>query len=201
MTRFKAFSILFVAMFFLFTGEAKASISPVSIAIIPPVQFPPNSFSIVGVRASALWGRHRDIYGFDFSAVGNITEQDFVGVGASGVFNWTQGQTTILGLQLAGVLNLNTDKTKVYGLQVALGANSNTAASKVVGLQVSMANLGKHTNIYGFQVGLYNRALNVYGIQVGIVNYATSLHGIQIGLINFHHKGTVSVSPIINIGF
>ena len=200
MMKLSLISILSVFIIYL-PGKAEAAVSPLSINIIPPVQFPPNSFSVVGLRASVLWGKHRDMYGLDFGVAGNITEQDFIGIGASGLFNWTQGQTTVLGLQLAGLFNLNSNKTSVYGLQVALGANSNTAASKIVGLQVSMANLSKHTNIYGFQVGLYNRALNVYGLQIGLINYATSLHGIQIGLINFHHKGTVSVSPLINIGF
>ena len=182
--------------------QAHAFVSPLSVGIVRPVQFPPADFSVAGLRLSVLWGQHRDMYGLDFGVLGNITEQDFVGIGVSGLFNMTRGTTTILGLQLAGVANVNSGKTSVYGLQAALGVNSNSAESSVTGLQVAvLANLAAHTDVYGAQIGIYNRAKSVYGFQIGIVNVADSLHGIQIGLANFHHKGIFAVSPIINIGF
>lgn len=183
------------------SSETFAAITPVSISIIPPVQFPPEDFSITGVRASVLWGRHRDLYGLDFGLIGNVTEQSFVGLGVSGVFNYTKGSTTILGLQLAGLANYNTNKTNVFGLQAALGANYNTAASSITGLQLSIANLSEFTTIYGIQLGVYNSALEVYGLQIGLVNVAKNLHGIQIGLLNFNAKGPFIVSPLINVGF
>jgi hypothetical protein len=90
----------------------------------------------------------------------------------------------------------------VYGLQLALGANFNQAASKVVGLQFALlANIAPHTDIYGVQAGLYNRAKDVYGFQIGLVNVADNLHGIQIGLVNFNKKGPFAISPILNVGF
>jgi hypothetical protein len=77
-----------------------------------------------------------------------------------------------------------------------------TAESKVVGLQVAvLGNIAPNANIYGAQVGLYNRARAVYGFQIGLVNFAKDLHGIQIGLINFNETGIFGVSPIINVGF
>src|SRR6476620_11643640 len=97
--------------FLCFLPTAHAALSPVAVSILPPLQFPPEDFSVVGVRASLLWGRHRDVYGVDLGLIGNQTKQDFVGVGVSGGFNWTQGTTTILGLQLAGLANVNTQKT------------------------------------------------------------------------------------------
>lgn len=185
-----------------FTAQpAKAAVSPLSFNILPPVQFPPADFSVTGLRISALYGRHRDMYGLDLGLVGNVTEQSFVGLGVSGIFNYTKGQTHAIGLQLAGLANVNTNKTRVYGIQAALGTNYNTAESSVAGLQIALANISRHTNIYGAQVGLYNRANKVYGLQVGLVNETQNLHGIQIGLINFHHQGVVSVCPILNIGF
>jgi len=173
-----------------------------SVAIAPPVQFPPGDFSITGLRLSALWGRHRDVYGVDLGVIGNVTDQDFVGIGVSGIFNRTTGTTTILGLQLAGLANFNTNKARIFGLQVAGILNSNSAASSVSGIQLALAaNNCPHTNIYGLQVGLYNNAQDVYGLQIGLVNVAKSLHGLQIGLINFNHTGTFTVSPFLNFGF
>ena len=183
-----------------FITHAEAAVSPVSLAILPPVQFPPSDFSVIGLRASVFWGKQRDIYGIDLGLLGNITEQDFVGIGISGLMNVTHGTTNIIGLQLAGAANYNTNKTSVYGVQAAL-VNLNTAASSVAGLQIGAANISKFTDVYGFQIGIYNRAQTVYGFQLGLVNQATNLHGIQIGLLNFHEKGIVSISPAINIGF
>lgn len=194
-------SIAFVVVF-LFLPAAHSAVTPLSVGLFPPVQFPPSDFSITGVRLSLLWGRHRDMYGVDFGALGNITEQDFVGIGLSGLVNYTQGQTTAIGAQLAGGANINLNKTNVYGVQVAGALNSNRADSSVNGLQAALlANLSPFTTVRGAQVGLYNTARTVYGLQIGLVNVAESLHGIQIGLVNFHHKGVFSVSPILNIGF
>jgi len=193
-------TLLFISSFFP-TLQSQAAVTPLSVGIAPPVQFPPSDFTITGLRFSGLWGRHRDLYGLDLGGLGNITEQRFVGLGVSGLFNYTQGTTTILGLQLAGLTNINTNKTDVYGLQLALGLNSNTAASSLAGIQLAAVNLSPFMDIYGLQAGIYNSAKDVYGFQIGLVNVADSLHGIQIGLINFHKKGLIGVSPIINVGF
>ncbi|MGE0525522.1 MAG: hypothetical protein AB7G93_06195 [Bdellovibrionales bacterium] len=182
-------------------APAHAALSPLSVGIVPPVQFPPSDFSVTGARVSLVYGKHRDLYGLDLGVIGNITQQSFVGLGVSGLYNITRGSTTILGLQLAGAANINSNKTHVYGAQIALGVNSNTAASSLTGIQFALANLSTHTDIYGVQVGVYNRAQSVYGFQIGLVNVAKSLHGIQIGLVNFHQTGLFAVSPVINIGF
>lgn len=188
----------------LFTSKsfASSSISPLAIGILPPIQFPSDEFTITGFRLSALWGRHRDIYGLDFGGLGNITDQAFTGVGIAGLTNITHGQATIIALQFAGVLNMATQKMEVYGLQVAGGLNMLQAESKVVGLQLALlGNVAPNTNVYGVQIGLYNRARAVYGFQIGLVNFAKDLHGIQIGLINFNETGIFGISPIINVGF
>lgn len=192
---------LIAALLFLMTPIAEAAVTPLSVGIVPPVQFPPSDFTITGVRVSALWGRHRDVYGIDFGALGNITEQDFFGLGVSGLANYTKGTTTALGVQLAGLANINENKTNVYGVQAALAANVNSAESSVNGLQVALVNMSSHTKIRGLQAGMYNTAKVVYGVQFGLVNVTDSLYGIQIGLLNFNHQGIFKVSPVINIGF
>ena len=198
---------IFLSLFFLFSvfltlESARAAITPLAVSIVPPVQFPPEDFSITGARLSFLWGHHRDLYGVDLGLLGNITDQEFTGIALSGVFNYTKGTTTILGAQIAGVTNINNNKTSVYGLQMALGLNSNIATSTVVGLQAALlGNLSPFTDIYGVQLGLYNKAQSVYGLQLGLVNVTSNLHGVQIGLVNFNSKGPFTVSPILNVGF
>ncbi|MEZ0392077.1 MAG: hypothetical protein ACAH59_07685 [Pseudobdellovibrionaceae bacterium] len=199
MKKLISISLLFLAI--AFAGEVPAAVTPLSVGIAPPVQFPPDDFTITGLRASLLWGRHRDMYGFDFGGLGNITDGEFHGLALSGVFNYTKGTTNIFGAQLAGLTNINTSKTNVYGLQASLGLNSNTAASTLVGVQFALVNLSEFTDVYGLQAGIYNHAKEVYGFQIGLVNITDNLHGIQIGLINFHRKGLIGVCPIINIGF
>ena len=191
--------ILIFSVFFAIQSEA--AVTPLSVGIAPPVQFPPSDFTITGLRVSALWGHHRDLYGVDVGLLGNITDQTFAGLGVSGLFNYTKGTTTILGLQFAGLTNINTNKTEVYGIQAALGLNSNSAASSLVGIQLAAANISPFMDIYGLQAGIYNRAKDVYGFQIGVVNVADNLHGIQIGLINFNIKGLIGVCPLINVGF
>jgi hypothetical protein len=185
----------------IFSNQAFAAVSPVSVSIAPPIQFPPGDFNVAGVRASVLWGKHRSVYGIDVGLLGNITEQTFTGIAVAGGFNKTGGNTTITGFQVAGGANVNTSKTTIVGLQLALGMNYNTAAATVSGLQLAAVNISPFTDIYGIQAGLYNKAKDVYGLQIGIVNVADNLHGIQIGLVNFNAKGPFAISPILNIGF
>lgn len=175
--------------------------SPVSVGIAPPVQFPTSKFSVTGVRLSTLWGRHRDLYGLDLGLIGNVTDQDFVGLGVSGLFNLTNGTTTALGLQAAGLANINTKTASIYGFQIAGLLNKNTGSSTVNGIQFAAVNLSDHTVIRGAQIGIYNKAQTVYGLQIGVVNVCDNLHGLQIGLANFHHKGLFVVSPILNVGW
>lgn len=194
---------LYILMICFTYQRSIAAVSPVAVSIIPPVQFPPDDFTLTGIRASILWGQHRDLYGIDLGVLGNITEQSFVGIGIAGGANITKGSTTILGLQLAGIANVNTNKTNVVGLQVALGTNYNSASSSITGLQFALlANISPFTDIYGVQLGLYNKAKDVYGFQIGLINVTENLHGIQIGLVNFNNKGgPFLVSPLLNVGF
>ena len=187
---------------FLAVTKAHAAFTPLGFGVAPPVQFPPRDFSITGARVSALYGEARDLYGVDIGLLGNITDQEFTGLAISGLFNATKGTTNIIGLQLAGVTNINTSKTMVAGVQAALGVNYNSAASTISGLQLAgIANISPFTDIYGAQLGLYNRAKDVYGLQIGLVNIADNLHGVQIGLVNFNHKGPFTISPFLNVGF
>lgn len=197
----KTLSILVVVLSVLTSAVAEAAVSPVSFSLVPPVQFPPSDFTVTGARFSVIYGHHRNFYGVDLGLIGNITDQDFVGLAVAGLFNSVGGNATILGLQAAGGANLNTQKINVYGVQFALGLNSNTAESSVTGVQLAMANISGHTTINGLQVGIYNKARTVNGLQLGLINVTENLRGFQIGLANFHHKGLFVVSPFLNFGF
>ena len=185
----------------LLTAEAQAFNSPVSFGIAPPIQFPQKEFSVTGLRVSTLWGRHRDLYGIDLGILGNVTDQTFIGLAVAGLFNLTNGQTTVIGLQAAGLTNINTKTANIYGLQIAALLNNNIGTSSVNGFQIAAVNKADHTVIRGAQIGLYNKAQSVYGLQIGIVNVCENLHGLQIGLANFHHKGLFIVSPVLNVGW
>lgn len=206
MTKISRLSIAVVALAFssFMSGAhaATASITPVSINIVPGAQFPPSDFGVTGARLSALIGRNSYVSGIDIGVLGNITSQEFNGVGVSGLFNVTNGTTNVYGLQFAGLTNINTNKASIYGLQATLGVNANTAASSVVGLQLGLlGNYGPFQDVYGFQIGLYNRANSVHGFQIGLINVTNSLHGVQIGLVNVNNQGLFRISPVINIGF
>lgn len=180
---------IFAVVFVLSTGTSAfaigtGSVTPIQLGIYPPVQFPNESFKVNGLRLSLLLGKNRVVRGIDLGLIGNQTVQDFTGIAIAGVFNWTEGTGNIYGGQLAGFANLNENRTNVFGVQASL-----------------LANIGRFTDIYGVQMGIYNRAHDVYGIQIGLVNYASNLHGIQIGLANFNENGYFTVSPLINIGF
>lgn len=186
----------------LLVNSAHAAVSPVALAIIPPVQFPPADFGVTGFRLSVLYGHHRDMYGVDVGVLGNITDQSFVGIALAGGTNIHYGMTTIVGLEVAGGVNYGKEKTGVYGVQIAGGLNILDAESSVNGVQAAiLGNIAPHTVVRGAQIGLYNRAKSVYGFQIGLVNDADDLHGIQIGLANFHRTGLFYVSPILNVGF
>lgn len=200
-TRLFAVVLIAICGFLSSPAPATAAMTPASLGVIPPVQFPSSEYSITGFRLSLLYGHHRDLYGLDLGLLGNITDQAFTGVAISGLFNVTKGNTTAIGLQLAGVTNVNTNKTKVIGLQLAGGVNYNGAESSVVGLQIAPVNISSFTSIYGAQIGIYNTAQDVYGVQIGLVNIAKSLHGIQIGLANINQTGLFYVAPILNVGF
>jgi hypothetical protein len=193
--------LLILGGVFFSVTTAQAAVSPLGVSIIHKIEFPPYDFSVTGVRVSALWGIHRQVYGFDFGGIGNITEQDFGGLAVSGGFNSNLGTTNILLLQAAGVANYSTAKLHVLGVQVAGVMNYVQGEANVVGIQVAAINQTPHETVGFLQAGAYNHAHAVYGFQIGVVNVTDELHGLQIGLINFNHTGLFAVCPILNVGF
>ncbi|RYZ63017.1 MAG: hypothetical protein EOP09_18275, partial [Proteobacteria bacterium] len=96
---------LVILIALIFNVSAEAALSPISVNIAPPVQFPPADFNVTGIRGSVFWGRHRDVAGVDLALGGNITEQSFTGIAVSGLFNYTKGTTNAIFTQFAGITN------------------------------------------------------------------------------------------------
>jgi hypothetical protein len=192
--------VLFIVVMASSSAPARAGYTPIGLGVAPPAQLPPRSFSIIGARLSAGYGVNKDVYGVDLGAIGNITENQFVGVGVSGLFNWNKGHATVIGLQAALGTNINVNKARIIGLQVS-GWNANLAESTMVGVGLGLGNQSPNMTMIGVQAGVYNTARHVYGFQIGLVNRAENLHGIQIGLLNFNTHGLFSLAPILNIGF
>jgi hypothetical protein len=192
--------VLLVVLFF--HSPAHAVVAPFGLAVFPPVQLPFSGGSILGSRFSLITGRHFGVYGVDLGLIGNITTEHFVGTAVSGIYNWTKGSATVLGLQFAGIANINTDYTRVYGVQASFGFNTNLGDTKIYGLQIGLlGNSAPQTKVYGVQIGLLNEAQAIYGFQIGLVNMTQQLHGVQIGLANFSTRYVSSGAPFLNIGF
>jgi hypothetical protein len=196
-------SFLFITSGILgFGHEAHAALSPLSLSILAPVQFPPEDFSVTGARLSIIWGKHRNVYGFDIGGIGNITEHTFLGVAVAGGFNLTEGETTIIALQAAGITNYNSGKLNLYGVEVAGLFNATEGEGHGVGIMIApLANWAPHSDFIGIQAGIFNKTHMMTGFQIGLVNETEILHGLQIGLVNFNKQGLFSVSPLLNFGF
>ncbi len=213
--KFILLSLLLYLLPLLLPLHSQAAAFPLSIGISPWFQFPPKDVTVAGLRLSLLWGRHENVYGFDFGLLGNITEKELVGTSMSLLFNKADN-ATILGAQLTFGANLTKDNLNVVGIQLAGLANSCGGKGRVLGLQMAfIGNFNSKVDIYGAQVGAVNQADRVVGLQIGSVNQAEhavgvqlgfmnrakDLHGLQIGLLNFHTNGMLSFFPFLNAGF
>lgn len=126
-----------------------SDVSPIGLALFPPLQLPPTDFAIKGLRLSVV-GRNREAIGIDVAALGHITDVTFKGIALAGLFNYNATNSTVIGLQVAGIANLNLGHSEVYGIQVGAYNSAGT--------------------VYGFQFGLINVANELHGIQIGLFN-------------------------------
>lgn len=169
--------------------------------LFPPLQYPGTDATVWGLRLSPGWARHKEMYGIDMGLIGNMTDENFVGVSMAGGFNYTAGNAFVIFTQLAGGVNHSEGSLTVLGIQLAIGANNTRGEAHIIGAQLSTIGNFGHNNIYGVQFGIINQADEVYGFQVGLINRAKNLHGIQIGLANYNEAGPLKFMPVINVGF
>lgn len=202
---------------------AEALVSPVGVAIARPLEFPPASGTVAGVRLGLFRALHESVYGLDFCVLTCQTTKNFGGPQFSLIMNTNLGRSTITGLQMSLVGNQNRGDTYGFGLQLALLSNFNGRGTfagfdlallnesygRVIGAQIGLFNgsldwwknsRGVKSMIFGFQLGIINTAADVYGFQIGLLNCARSLHGLQIGLLNINDTGPMPFFPVINVG-
>jgi hypothetical protein len=181
--------------------ESFALVSPIGFSFTSEGKygnFPPKDWSVYGLRFNFFGAENKQVVGIDIGGL-NITSELFAGM-QLGLINYSKKDAYIILSQL-GVMNTNEGRTIAVGSQLALLSNYNKGSTDIIGIQLALANIGKSTSIYGWQLGAYNRTEKVVGFQFGIVNYAEKLHGIQIGLLNICKSCLVGVMPGINIGF
>ncbi len=150
--------------------------TPFMLSLATPLQVPPRTFDVGGLRINLIYGECRDFDGLDISTVGRAT----------GYAN---------GLQAALVANV-VDGSGV-GLQIA---PVNYVGDEYVGLPIGVANYAK--TVGGLQIGaLFNKADYVEGVQIGLINVTRQMIGVQIGLINVIQDNDVKFLPIFNCSF
>lgn len=160
--------------------------------------FPPKDWSVYGIRFNVFGAENKQVVGLDFGGY-NVTTDLIAGM-QMGLFNHSKKDAYFI-LGQFGLMNSNKGKTYALGTQFAVFSNYNKGATEIVGIQFALANVGNETSVYGWQMGVYNKAKKIVGFQMGLINYVDSLYGIQLGLLNFCNSCFIPVSPGINIGF
>ena len=166
---------------------------PFSLAIMPKVETPDESWDVVFFRLDVFVGRHRCVYGLDLGVLGGMADQEMSGIGLSGLFNdigWSDGA-----FQVAGIFNRA--HRNFCGLQIAMGMC--WTEGEFDGLQIALAN--KSGRLGGVQIGAVNAVESGAGLQIGVVNYSDRLEGFQIGVLNINRDSSIPVFPILNGAF
>lgn len=153
-------------------------------------------------------GFEANLAGIQISGLSNVVLNNVFGGQITGGVNVSKG--ALQGLQLAGLGNI----VYKYSFALQLAGLWNISFESMDGVQVSSLANFTRGGLFGFQVGLYNRAgfiegRNSYenddptalqaglfnqagkmnGFQVGLVNIAGTMQGTQIGLINIYRNG------------
>ncbi len=168
---------------------------PLAIGILPPLQMPPETWDVVGIRLNLLAGRHNNVAVIDIGTLANLALGEVIGIEVAGL--WNQVNQDLMGIQISGIAN------RVYGdltgLQIAGIANYNGAAD-TTGLQIAPVNVNQGETT-GVQIGIYNQVQFMSGLQIGLFNSAKNLYGMQLGLCNLISQSPFPFMVIMNLGF
>lgn len=165
----------------------------IGINLYNPVQYPPSSDSVRGIRLNGFYGNNKNLIGLDLGhplSINYLTgaingkQIGFYNKAKSG--NGSQAGSinhiskTFNGSQL-GIIANKTDG-RMHGGQIAPYNSVGDGA----GVQIGFANYADRY-LYGGQIGVVNYASgSVFGAQVGLFNLASNINGVQIGFINYH---------------
>ena len=119
-----------------------ASMTPVMISLMTPVQAPTSEWDVKGLRIDLLYGECHNLHGLDVGLV-NHTAGKELGLEV-GVVNYVEGGFT--GLQVGGV----------------------NIGKRVKALQVGVYN--EADDVSGIQIGLINHTRIMRGCQIGLIN-------------------------------
>jgi len=146
--------------------------TPVLLSFVTPLQAPPRSWDVTGLRANLVYGESHDFVGLDIGAAGRSTG-DSKGVHIALLATVTEGDA--IGLQVGAA---NHVKGAFKGLQV--GVSSYAASAR------------------GVQIGLFNGAGHIAGMQLGLINVTRTMLGFQIGVVNVVRDNDFPFLPLIN---
>ena len=197
-------------------GERERVVTPLSLALIPDLQFPSNTKSVIvhGLSIGFFGTENHAVKGVQISSVLHSVDTTLYGVQLAGLLNIG---VDVVGWQCAGLANFGSGLT---GIQTTLGANCvmgfvsgddlvsgvqiagvANVAGRMTGIQIAgiMNGAGDVNGIQaafvynfcekemnGVQLGLLNIATKVNGVQFGLWNQTEDLCGVQIGLININ---------------
>ena len=166
---------------------------PFALSIVPGVSFPPEDWSVVGLRFNLFAGRHRDVWGIDVGGLGNELTGALTGLQGAGI--WNRVGEAPAAIQAAGIANLC--ERDFSGVQAA--GVYNWTGEEFTGVQVGLLN--RTGGLTGVQAGLYNAADHGAGLQIGLLNTARALSGVQIGVANVNTGSTLGFFPLVNMAF
>ena len=118
--------------------------SPLSVAMVPAVEFPLEGWDVYGVRVNVFAGKHHDIGGIDIGSIANLATGDVIGLQASCIFARTLN--TLTGCQIAPISLVGT----------------------LEGIQIGVFN--RTEGLWGLQIGVVNYAYQANGVQIGLLN-------------------------------
>ena len=118
--------------------------SPLSISIVPAVEWPPADWDVYGLRLSIFVGKHHDVGGIDVGAIASLADGDVIGLQTSGIFS--RANNGLSGCQISPL----------------------SFAGTLEGIQIGVFN--RVEGVFGLQVGVVNYAYQANGVQLGLIN-------------------------------
>jgi hypothetical protein len=193
----KRLAVLAVVVLAPVVANAALRFSPLGISITADEQFPNSMEAVYGWRLALFNCSHRGMIGLATAVFVNYDSKDYGYVGGlhtAAIYN-SAGNCEFGVWQIAGVCNRITDGGN--GFQGAVFYNE--VGRYFNGAQIAYVNSTK--SLTGLQVGCFNSGGDVGGLQIGLVNMAKSLVGVQLGLLNFVDESTMSMFPVVRIGW
>lgn len=135
--------------------------SPLGLSLMPPAQWPPESWDVTGLRLNILAGYHNNVDILDIGVIANMVKGEMNGV------------------QICGILNHNSAAANTTGLQVACV----NLAGGMAGLQVGLYNAADEA--FGLQIGVVNYSVNLAGMQIGLINIISGSTVPVMPILNF----------------